>query len=64
MTDLLAVYLSRVKAILDQSPETKLRHVRDSAYWGMPDGTPIVAMKRSKAHHAAHRAEPPEVRGR
>ena len=43
MTDLLAVYLSRVKAILDQSPETKLRHVRDSAYWGMPDGTPIVA---------------------
>lgn len=39
--DMHRAYLQRVQELLDTVPESKVRHVRDAAFWGMPVGTPI-----------------------
>lgn len=43
MPDMTDRYLSKIAAILDLTGyDTKVRHVRDAAFWGKPVGTPIV----------------------
>ena len=58
MSDYYEAFLGVTAKVLDAAtvirgtyldPETKVRHVRDADFWGMPVGTPIVAGMKPKA---------------